>query len=88
MGAILIAVTGIDPKAWQERFRTLAPQRDVRVWPQRVGNPADVTYACAWHPPAGLLAGFAHLDAIFSLGAGVDHLMGDRQLPQVRQRIP
>ena len=56
MGAILIAVTGIDPKAWQERFRTLAPQRDVRVWPQRVGNPADVTYACAWHPPAGLLA--------------------------------
>ena len=30
MGAILIAVTGIDPKAWQERFRTLAPQRDVR----------------------------------------------------------
>ena len=53
------------------------------MWPQRVGNPADVTYACAWHPPAGLLAGFAHLDAIFSLGAGVDHLMGDRQLPRV-----
>jgi len=83
MGAILIAVTGIDPKAWQERFRTLAPQRDVRVWPQRVGNPADVAYACAWHPPPGLLAGFSHLEAIFSLGAGVDHLMGDRLLPQV-----
>src|SRR4029453_16403350 len=83
MGAILIAVTGIDPQAWQERLRTLAPQRDMRVWPDRVGDPAGVAYACAWHPPPGLLASFPHLKVIFSLGAGVDPLTGDRQLPRV-----
>ncbi len=83
MGAILIAVTGIDPKAWHERFRALAPQRDIRLWPERVGNAADVTYACVWQPPPGLLASFPHVRAIFSLGAGVDHVTNDPHLPPV-----
>ena len=39
MGAILLAVTGLDPKPWEERFRALAPRRDIRVWPERVGEP-------------------------------------------------
>ena len=74
MGALLLAVTGLDPKPWEERFRTLAPRRDIRVWPDSVGEPAEIAYACAWHAPQGLFARFAHLKVIFSLGAGVDHL--------------
>jgi glyoxylate/hydroxypyruvate reductase A len=80
MGAILLAVTGLDPTPWAERLRTLAPQRDVRVWPQ-LGDPAEISYACAWQTPRGLLAGLPHLEAIFSLGAGVDHVLSDPQLP-------
>ena len=53
MGAILLAVTGLDPKPWQERFRTLAPRRDIRVWPDSVGEPAEIAYACVWHAPPG-----------------------------------
>ena len=83
MGAILLAVTGLDPKPWEDRFRTLAPQRDIRIWPDRVGEPADVAYACAWHAPNGLFARFAHLKVIFSLGAGVDHVVADPHLPDV-----
>ena len=83
MGAILLAVTGLDPKPWEERFRTLAPQRDIRIWPDRVGEPAEVAYACAWHAPNGLFARFAHLKVIFSLGAGVDHVVADPHLPDV-----
>ena len=82
MGAILLAVTGLDPTSWEARFRTLAPQRDVRL-PTRLGDPADITYACAWQAPRGLLAGLPHLQAIFSLGAGVDHLIADPALPDV-----
>jgi glyoxylate/hydroxypyruvate reductase A len=82
MGAILIAVTGIDPTQWQRRFQTLAPQREVRLWPQGVGDPANVAYVCVWHPPRGLLAGFPNLKVMFSLGAGVDHVANDPQLPQ------
>jgi glyoxylate/hydroxypyruvate reductase len=83
MPAILIAVTGIDAQPWEERLRAMAPQRDVRTWPDRVGNPADIAYACAWHAPRGLFARLPQLKAIFSLGAGVDHLLGDPDLPDV-----
>jgi glyoxylate/hydroxypyruvate reductase A len=83
MDAILIAVTGLDPKGWEERLRALAPRRDIRLWPERLGDPADIAYACAWQAPPGLLAGLPRLKAIFSLGAGVDHVLADPGLPDV-----
>jgi len=83
MNAVLLAITRWDPESWAERFRALSPARDIRVWPDRVGNPVDVAYACAWMPPQGLLATFPNLRAIFSLGAGVDHLLADPLLPNV-----
>src|SRR6516164_6202550 len=83
MPAILLAVTGLDAQPWEERMRALAPQRDIRLWPQRVGDPADVAYVCAWHAPRGLFARLPHLKAIFSLGAGVDHVFADPELPDV-----
>jgi glyoxylate/hydroxypyruvate reductase len=83
MPAILLAVTGLDPQPWEERLRALAPRRDIRLWPQRLGDPADVAYACAWHAPRGLFARLPRLEAIFSLGAGVDHLLADPELPDV-----
>jgi glyoxylate/hydroxypyruvate reductase A len=85
MSAILLAMTGAgwNPAEWQARFSALAPGREVRIWPDHVGDPAEIGYACAWKPPPGLLAQFPHLKAIFSLGAGVDHLIGDPLLPAV-----
>jgi glyoxylate/hydroxypyruvate reductase A len=53
------------------------------VWPERVGKPGEVAYACAWHAPHGLLAHFLHLKIVFSLGAGVDHIVADPHLPDV-----
>ena len=83
MGAILLAMTGLDPQGWEARLRTLAPHRDVRVWPERLGDPADIAYACAWQAPRGLFARLPRLKAIFSLGAGVDHVVADPDLPDV-----
>src|SRR5499427_10921899 len=83
MPAILLAVTGADPQPWEERLRALAPRRDIRLWPQRLGDPADVAYACVWHAPRGLFARLPRLKAIFSLGAGVDHVFADPELPDV-----
>ncbi len=40
-------------------------------------------YAAVWRPPPGLLAELPQLAAIFSLGAGVDHLLSDPRLPDV-----
>ncbi len=83
MPAILLAITGTDPQPWEERLRALAPQRDIRLWPDRLGDAADIAYACAWNAPRGLFARLPRLNAIFSLGAGVDHLLGDPDLPDV-----
>ena len=83
MPAILLAVTGIDPSPWEARLRALAPDRLIRRWPECVGALADIAYACAWQAPRGLLATLPNLRVIFSLGAGVDHLLNDPTLPAV-----
>jgi len=81
--AIMVAVTGWDPHPWFERFRASAPERDIRLWPDHMGEAGDIAYACVWKPPPGLLTGLPNLKAIFSLGAGVDHLIDDATLPDV-----
>ncbi|HUI96835.1 MAG TPA: glyoxylate/hydroxypyruvate reductase A [Xanthobacteraceae bacterium] len=83
MSALLLAITGWDPAPWERRFRAAAPGRDIRLWPDRIGDPAEIAYAAAWLPPPGAFAPFRRLRAIFSLGAGVDALLGDPALPQV-----
>ena len=51
-GAILLAITSWDPAPWVARFRAMAPDREIRLWPDS-GNPADIHYVCAWKPPPG-----------------------------------
>jgi glyoxylate/hydroxypyruvate reductase len=80
--SILLVIGGWEPDAWLERFRTQAGKREVRLAPD-IGDPAVVRYACAWRPEPGSLNGLPNLRAIFSLGAGVDHLLRDASLPDV-----
>ena len=81
--AILVAVSGSQADDWFEQLCAQAPDRDIRRWPQCVGNPAEIDYACVWRPPHGLLAGLPRLKAIISLSAGVDHVLADPSLPKV-----
>jgi len=52
------------------------------VWPD-LPDRAAVRYALSWKPPEGLLATLPNLVAVFSLGAGVDHIVYQRGLPDV-----
>ena len=65
---------------WAEALRRCDPALEVRVWPE-IGQPAEIDYALVWKPPPGLLASLPALKLIFSLGAGVDHLTSDPELP-------
>jgi glyoxylate/hydroxypyruvate reductase A len=77
----LLFLSDIDPpKAWVPALQAALPGLEVRVWPD-IGNPADIAYALVWSPPPGLLAGLPNLKAVFSLGAGLDHLFRDPALP-------
>lgn len=62
--------------------RSQAPNRDVRLWPD-VGEPSEVKYALAWGPRPGALKEFPNLELVVSVGAGVDHLIRDPELPDV-----
>jgi glyoxylate/hydroxypyruvate reductase A len=80
----ILLSTGIWPvEDWQRPLAKLAPERRVVVAGRDEFDPAEVRYALAWKPPVGLLAGLPNLAAIFSLGAGVDHILGDPTLPDV-----
>lgn len=81
-GTLLVVVSDWDQSGWVERFASLDPARTLRAWPD-IGDAADIRYVAAWKPPPGALQGLANLDAIFSLGAGVDRLVRDADLPNV-----
>ena len=80
--SILLATTGWDATPWLQRLRAFLPDYPV-VTPPAAGDRAAVRYAVCWRHELGALAGLPNLQAIFSLGAGVDHLFEDPELPQV-----
>jgi glyoxylate/hydroxypyruvate reductase len=78
--SILLAVTGWDPGPWIDRMRELLPDHGIAT-PETLRNREAIRYAVTWHHAPAALAGLPNLQAIFSLGAGVDHMFGDPQLP-------
>lgn len=81
--ALLLALSGWDTGPWAARISAQLPDHDIRCHPETTGNPTEIRYLLAWKPPADLPASLPNLEAIFSLGAGVDHLLGLADLPDV-----
>ena len=50
-------------------------------WPDLDCSPEELDYAICWHPPQAFFRGATNLKAIFSLAAGVDHLLKHTELP-------
>ncbi len=80
--AILIAAGAWDAVPWAAAVRAAAPERPLYVWPD-LPDPAAIAYLLAWDMPADFVAAAPNLRVIFSLGAGVDHLMLRDDLPDV-----
>jgi len=81
--SLLLSIGGWDIDAWDRRFKSFAP--GIRI--QHAGasdlDLSAVDYGVAWQSEPGLFARCPNLKAVFSLGAGVDHLMRDPDLPDV-----
>lgn len=76
-----IAITHPEAEArdrWCAALSALLPQARVEGW-QPGAEPAD--YAVGWYPESGFFAGQPRLRALFSAGAGVDHLLRHPDLP-------
>ncbi|MGL5362811.1 MAG: 2-hydroxyacid dehydrogenase [Bosea sp. (in: a-proteobacteria)] len=80
--SLLLAMADWHVEDWRRQFEAQLPEIDIVA----LGEPFDrraVRYAAAWRHPEGSLSGLPALEAVFSLGAGVDHLMTDTKLPEV-----
>src|SRR3954463_7298897 len=66
---------------WKPQLARLMPELEVRIWP-KIGDPAEIDYALVWRPEPGFLAALPNLKLILSLGAGVDHILIDPDLPR------
>lgn len=76
-GRVLLAITGFHPQRWHE---LLSAEREVVLAPDGPEDPS-ITYAVVWKHKPNLLAKLPSLRAVFSVGAGVDHLFNDPGLP-------
>jgi len=79
--AILFRSSPAATARWRPLLAELMPDHEFRFWPE-IGDPADIEYAMVWQPPPGLLASLPKLKLICGLGAGIDHLVRDPDLPR------
>jgi len=78
---ILISPGVWDPKPWKEGLSKSDSIGEVHVWPT-AANLDEVEMLLVWQPlPAGVIARLPNLKLISSMGAGVDHLLGDPHIP-------
>ncbi len=63
-----------------ERLQQQLPQHEVNGWPE-CPDPAAVRYAVVWGAPDDFFNGMDNLQAVLSIGAGVDHLLSHPGLP-------
>ncbi|MBM3581238.1 MAG: glyoxylate/hydroxypyruvate reductase A [Alphaproteobacteria bacterium] len=79
--ALLFVSAVEDPEPYRQEFIRLLPGEDFRIWPE-AGDRAEVEFLLVWRPPRGAMKGFPNLKAILNLGAGVDYVLADPDLPR------
>jgi glyoxylate/hydroxypyruvate reductase len=80
MRDLLLAIQGWHIEDWRQRFAALLPDRRVFA-PGEAFAAGDIGYVTCWKHVPGSLTGLTNVKALFSLGAGVDHLISDPTLP-------
>ena len=78
-----ISFFSVDDTADQtlQSLKDRLPQHSLRAWPD-IGNPVELDCAICWGPPPDFFDRTENLKAIFSLAAGVDHLLNHPGLPE------
>lgn len=77
----IVIISDRDPKAWLAALKAREPEVEVFVYPE-VEKREKVDYALVWNYQHGVLKEFPNLKVVASMGAGVDHIMSDPELPK------
>ena len=79
--AILFHCPWDNADQWLAALQVAMPNDDFRPYPD-LGNVEEIDVAMVWQLPYGVLSGLPNLLGVCSLGAGVDDLLGDPDLPR------
>jgi glyoxylate/hydroxypyruvate reductase len=80
---VLVSVKFDSPDAWMGHFARELPG-EAHVWDAQDGDASllpAIDYAMVWGPQAALIARIPNVKAVFSLGAGVDHILNLGTVP-------
>lgn len=75
-----LLLSSSDAQDWVPHLKDSMTDVEVRVWPD-AGNLDAIEFACVWELPDDVLHKCRNLKVIFSLGAGVDHLLEPGLVP-------
>ncbi len=70
-----------DTRKWVENLKELQPNLNISVYPD-IERPEEIEYAICWKHPRGVFKNFPNLKVIASMGAGVDHITHDPEIPE------
>lgn len=68
-------------KPWLDALKDAAPDIDVITY-DKIQDKNSVLFALAWNYPKGIFKEYPNLKCISSMGAGVDHIMSDPDIPE------
>ena len=77
---LLLHIDSEREPTWAAALKSALSDVPVRIWPE-LGDPDQIRYALLWKPPSCLFDGLHNLQVIFSVGAGIDHLLSCTTLP-------
>ena len=78
--SIVIITPGRQPLLWKEAIMQTNPGIEVFFHDESF-DPGKALFALAWNHPHGIFSRFPNLKCISSMGAGVDHLLSDPDIP-------
>ncbi len=79
--SVLLICTGRDPQVWVNAIREQQPDIKLYVYPE-AHDPQEIKYAVTWKHPKGVFNKYPNLEVIASIGAGVDHIISDPEIPK------
>ncbi len=73
---IAIVAPNTNVKLWEKQFNLFSSNINISIWPN-IDNYDDIDCVCLWKHPKGILNKFKNIKLIYSMGAGVDHIIND-----------
>jgi glyoxylate/hydroxypyruvate reductase len=79
--SVLVISPGRNPEAWVRELKNQHPGMNIVVYPEQHDD-EEVEYAITWKHPRGIFKNYPNLKVIASMGAGVDHITSDPEIPE------